>query len=82
MEKNSLKQEEQLYQVVEIGLGFAYLQNLTDNKVYKETDILQETLDRIGNDTILRYKNGQYVVEEELTEKFFDNLIDINEWSK
>lgn len=80
MPKNSLKQEDCLYQVVEMGLDGAYLQNLKDNKVYKETDILEETLRKIGNDTILKYKNGKYTIEEELTEKFFEGLIDINEY--
>lgn len=80
MQKNSLKQEDCLYQVVEMSLDGAYLQNLKDNKVYKETDILEETLRKIGNDTILKYKNGKYTIEEELTEKFFEGLIDINEY--
>lgn len=80
MQKNSLKQEDCLYQVVEMSLDGAYLQNLKDNKVYKETDILEEILRKIGNDTILKYKNGKYTIEEELTEKFFEGLIDINEY--
>lgn len=80
MKENSLKEEDKLYQVVEMSLDGAYLQNLGDNKIYKEIDISKETLQKIGNDTILRYKNGKYIIEEELTEKFFEGLIDINEY--
>lgn len=78
MEENSLKQEDCLYQVVEIDTDGAYLQNVEDNKIYKETDI--DILDKIENDTVLRYKNGKYVVEEELTQKFLDSLIGIKEY--
>ena len=76
---NSLKKEDNLYQVVEILLDGAYLQNLSDKKISKETNIPKDVLKRIGNDSILRYKNGKYIYEEKLTDEFFNNLEDINE---
>ena len=82
IKETSLKQENCLYQVVEIGLDGAYLQNTNNNKVSKEQDIPKETLDKIVNDTVLLYKNGQYIVEEEITKKFFDNMIDVKEYQK
>ena len=78
MKENSLKQEDCLYQVVEIDTDGAYLQNVENNKIFKETDI--DILDKIENDTVLRYKDGKYVVEEELTQKFLDSLIGIKEY--
>ena len=77
---NTLKQEDCLYQVVEIGTDGAFLQNMETNKISKEYDIPKELLKIIGNDSILRYKNGIYIYEEELTDKFFNGLIDINEF--
>ena len=77
---SELKKEGTLYQVVELLPDGAYIQNINTNKVYLEKDISKDTLNKAINDTILRYKNGQYIVEEELTQKFFDNLVDIKEY--
>ena len=79
---SGLKQDECLYQVVEISGDGAYLQNVNNNQVYLEKDIPKEILDKVENDTILKYKNGEYVIEEELTQKFFDSLVDITEYKK
>lgn len=64
---NILKQEDVLYQVVDIFSNGAYLQNTETNKVSKETDIPKDVLDKIKNDSILRFKDGQYIYEKELT---------------
>lgn len=74
---NDLKQENCLYQVVDRSKNGVYLQNLSNNKVFEETSIPKELLDKIGNDYILRYKDGEYIFEEELTDDFFNGLIDI-----
>lgn len=74
---NDLKQEDCLYQVVDRSKNGVYLQNLSNNKVFEETSIPKELLDKIGNDYILRYKDGEYIFEEELTDDFFNGLIDI-----
>ena len=71
---NELKQEECLYQVVDRSLNGVYLQNLKSNKVFEETDLPKELLDKIGNDYILRYKDGEYIYEEELTDKFMERI--------
>lgn len=67
IKNNNLKQENCIYQVVERGTDGAYLQNTSNNKISKETDISKEVLNKIGNDSVLIYKNGKYIVEEELT---------------
>ncbi len=82
IEKQDLKQEGTLYQVVDMGDGYVYLQNVNNNKVTKEEDIPKDILNKIGNDTILRYENGNYIIEEELTEQFMDSLVGIQEFEK
>lgn len=77
---DSLKQENCLYQVIEIDVDGAYLQNTDNNRISKETDISRELLNKIGNDSVLRFKDGSYIYEEELTKKFYDSLIDIKEY--
>ncbi len=71
IKNNNLKQENCIYQVVEMGTDGAYLQNTSNNKISKETDISKEVLNKIGNDSVLIYKNGKYIVEEELTRQIF-----------
>ena len=66
-----LKQEECLYQVVELAEDGVYLQNTMNNKISKEKDINKYLLSKITNDSILRYKNGKYIYEEEITRKVF-----------
>ena len=67
----SLKQENCLYQVVDMATDGAYLQNMSNSRISKETDISKEMLEQIGNDSILRYQKGEYMLEEELTRKIF-----------
>lgn len=66
-----LKQEECLYQVIELAEDGVYLQNTMNNKISKEKDINKDLLSKITNDSILRYKNGKYIYEEEITRKVF-----------
>lgn len=79
---NGLKQEDCIYQVVDIGTDGAYLQNVSNNQISYEIDISKDVLKEIGNDTVLRYKRGEYIIEEELTQKFLDNLIGIKEYQE
>lgn len=73
------REEDCLYQVVDRGRNGIYLQKMNNNVVFEETNIPEEIKSRLGNDYILRYKNGTYIFEEELTDKFFEGLTDINE---
>jgi len=75
----SLKQENCLYQVVDIDVDGAYLQNINNNCVSKETNLSKDILNKIGNDSVLKFKDGNYIYEEELTKNFYDSLIDIKE---
>lgn len=79
---NGLREENCLYQVVDRGLNGVYLQNTRNNRVFEETDIPQEIQDVIGNDYILRYQDGKYVIEKELTDDFFNNMLGIKEYEE
>lgn len=82
IEGAGLRQEDCLYQVVEMDMDGVYLKNINNNIVSKETQISQELYDQIGNDDVLRFKDGQYLYEEELTDKFLNSLVDINRYKE
>lgn len=76
------REENCLYQVVDFSSNGVFLQNTNNDKIFEETDISQELLDKIGNDYILRYKDGKYIVEEELTDDFMNSMVGIQEYRK
>lgn len=78
--KNSLREEDCLYQVVDRGLNGIYLLNTKNNKIFEETNIPKELQTKLDNDFILRYKNGEYIFEEELTDDFFNSLVSREEF--
>ena len=82
VESNSLKQEGTLYQVVDFSSKGVYLRNTENNKIFEETNINEDLKEKLGNDYVLSYKNGKYVYEEELTDKFMNSLVDIGEYQK
>ena len=77
---DEFRKENELYQVVDFSSKGVYLQNMSTNKVFEETNIPQDLKDKIGNDYILRYKNGEYIFEEKLTDDFMNGLIDLKEY--
>lgn len=81
-ELSDLKKEDELYQVVDFSSNGVYLQNMSTNKIFEETDISQDLKNKIGNDYILRYKNGEYIFEEKLTDDFMNGMIDIQDLKK
>ena len=82
VEDNLLKEEETLYQVVDFSSKGVYLRNTENNKIFEETNINEDLKEKLGNDYILSYKNGKYLYEEELTDKFMNSLVDIGEYQK
>lgn len=79
---NNLREENCLYRVIDRSQKGIYLQNTNNNEIFEELDIPKEIKDKIGNDYILRYKDDTYILEEELTNNFFESLIDISEYKK
>lgn len=72
------REENCLYQVVDLSLNGVYLQNKNNNIIFEEVNIPKELEDVIMKDFIIRYKNGTYIFEKELTDNFFKSLEDIN----
>ena len=72
-ELKKYRQEGAIYQVVAHSSNGVFLQNKDNNVIFEETNLSEELMDKISNDYILSYKNGEYVYEEELTDDFFQN---------
>lgn len=79
---DNFREEDGLYQVVDLSSKGAFLQNMKTNVILEETNIPEELKNVISNDYILRYKDGIYIWEEELTDKFYEGLIDIKDYLK
>ena len=77
---DNLREEDCLYQVVDLSSKGAFLQNMKTNVIFEETNIPEDLKNVISNDYILRYKDGTYIWEEELTDKFYEGLIDVKEY--
>lgn len=74
--------QESLYQVVDFSANGVFLQNTNNNKIFEETNMPQEIMDKIGNDYILSYENGTYNIEEEITEDFMNSMVGIQKYEK
>lgn len=74
---DNFREEGTLYQVVDLSSNGAFLQNMKTNVIFEETNIPEDLKNVISNDYILRYKDGTYIWEEELTDKFYEGLTDI-----
>lgn len=74
------RKEDRLYQVVDMSTNGVILQDTKNNVTFEETKISEDIKDKIQNDYILKYKNGEYVIEDEMTEDFFDSLVGIKEY--
>ena len=74
--------QENLYQVVDFSANGVFVQNTNNNKIFEETNMPQEIMDKIGNDYILSYENGTYNIEEEITEDFMNSMVGIQEYEK
>ena len=71
---DNFREEGGLYQVVDLSSKGAFLQNMKTNVILEETNIPDDLKNVISNDYILRYKEGTYIWEEELTDKFYEGL--------
>lgn len=79
---NYLRQEDCLYYVVDANLDTAYLQNLNIDVIFEEINLPEELKGKIFTDCILRYKNGEYIWEKELTDDLFASLVKSSEYEK
>ena len=84
-EKNSKPKdyrEEGLYYVLDGNPSEVYLTKFNSKKVFKANDLPQEIKNTVSEGFILRYKDGEYNVDEELTEKNFEGLLNIDEYKE
>ena len=79
---NQLREEDCLYYVIDSDLETVYLQNLNNNIRFKETDMSPEMKREVFTDCILKYKNGEYIWDKELTDEFMNTLVSAGELSK
>ncbi len=74
--------EEGLYYVLEGNPDKVYLTKFDSKKVFEETNLPEEIKNSVSEGFILRYKNGEFTVDEELTEKNFEGLLNIDEYKE
>lgn len=81
-ELNNHRKENCLYQVVDFSSDGVFLQNTNNNAIFEEKNMPKELMDKISNDYILRYKDGNYVIEEELTDDFMNSMVGVQEYKR
>ena len=82
-EKNSKPKdirEDGLYYVLDGNPDKVYLTKFDSKKVFEANDLPKEIKKAVSEGFVLRYKNGEYTVDEELTEKNFEGLLNIDEY--
>lgn len=79
---NELREEDCLYYVIDSDSETVYLQNLNNNIKFKGTDLPSEIKKEVFTDCILRYKNGEYIWDKEMTDKFMNTLVSAGELSR
>ena len=80
--KKKDNREEGLYYVLSGNPDKVYLTKFNSKKVFEEINLPQEIKNAVSEGFILRYKNGEYIVDEELTEKNFEGLLNIDEYKE
>ncbi len=82
MQKNDIekyRKEDNLYIVVEKCLNSAYLQDVNTDMIFEETSFSDDLFDLLHNDVVVRFKDGQYVYENEITNEWLNSFISIEE---
>ena len=74
--------KEGLYYVLNANPEKIYLTKFNNKKVFEANDLPKEIRNTVSEGVILRYKNGKYTVDEELTEKNFEGLLNIDEYKE
>lgn len=75
-EKNvaQYREEDCLYYVIDSDLEVVHLKNLNNNKIFEETNLPDDIKKVVFKDCILRYKNGKYSWDKELTDKYMKSF--------
>ena len=80
--KQENDREEGLYYVLNANPNKIYLTKFNSKKVFEATDMPQKIKNTVSEGFILRYRNGEYIVDEELTEKNFEGLLNIDKYEE
>lgn len=79
---NKNEKEDGLYQVVDFGNDSVFLKNTDTNKVFEEKHLPEEIKNKISNDYVLKCENGEYTIEQDLTDKFMESMVSIREFRR
>lgn len=82
MPKNDIekyRKEDNLYVVVEKGLNSVYLQDVNTDIIFEETLFSDDLFDLLHNDIVVRFKDGMYIYENDITNKWMDSFISTEE---
>lgn len=82
IENATYHRENGLYQVIDFSSKGVWLQDTRSGKTFEENNLPKDFLNSLTNDSILRYQNGAYSLEEEITEDFLNSLVDIGTLKK
>ena len=74
--------KEDLYYVLNANPDKIYLTKFNDKKVFEAIDLPKEIRNTVSEGFIVRYKDDEYTVDEELTEKNFEGLLNIDEYKE
>lgn len=80
LHKNEI--EDGIYQVVDFGNDSVFLKNTDTNKIFEEKKLPEEIKNKISNDYVLKYENGEYSIEQALTDKFMESMVSIREFRR
>ena len=71
------RQEGEFYYVVDGNPSRIFLTKFNSSKVFEEVDFPNELRNEISEGFILKYEDGTYKVDEEMTEKNFEGKLKI-----
>lgn len=74
--------EEGLYYVLDGNPNKVYLTKFNSKEVIEANDLPEKIKNTVSEGFILRYKNGEYAIDEELTERNFEGLLSIDEYKE
>lgn len=75
-------QEEGLYYVLSGNPEKVYLTKFKSKKVFEATNLPQDIKNAVSEGFILRYKDGEYTIDEELTDRNFEGELNIDEYEE
>lgn len=79
---NTKTREDGLYYVLNANPDKIFLTRFGERKVFEATDLPKEIRKVVSEGFILRYKDGRYEIDEELTDRNFEGELDIDNYKE